>query len=76
MSEQERDVRLPERDRMKVPDAAKHLGVSVSTLDKMRHEGRGPRYLKIGGRIFYRVADLDAYIDASVVETIDSREKK
>ncbi|QNH11204.1 helix-turn-helix domain-containing protein [Xanthomonas sp. SI] len=60
-------------NRLKVPAAAKHLGISVSTLDKMRMEGRGPRYLKIGGRVFYRRADLDAYIEGSVVETSDSR---
>jgi len=53
--------------------AARYLGLSKSTLDKMRVEGRGPRYLKIGGRVFYRPADLDAYIEAAVIETTDSR---
>ncbi|HHA2904285.1 TPA: helix-turn-helix transcriptional regulator [Stenotrophomonas maltophilia] len=59
--------------RLKVPEAAKYLGVGISTLDKMRMEGRGPRYLKIGGRVFYRLADLDSYIEAAVIETTDSR---
>lgn len=59
--------------RLKVPEAANYLGVGISTLDKMRMEGRGPRYLKIGGRVFYRLADLDAYIEAAVIETTDSR---
>ncbi|KHS08002.1 hypothetical protein RM61_07185 [Xanthomonas phaseoli pv. phaseoli] len=59
--------------RLKCPAAAAYLGLSSSALDKMRHEGRGPRYLKIGGRVFYRQADLDAYLDASVVETTESR---
>lgn len=59
--------------RLTVPEAAKHLGVGVSTLDKMRMQGRGPRYLKLGSRIFYRQSDLDAYLEAAVVETTDSR---
>jgi len=59
--------------RLKGPAAATYLGLSHSTLEKMRHEGRGPRYVKIGGRVFYRRTDLDAYIEGSVVETTDSR---
>lgn len=59
--------------RLRVPEAAKYLELSTSTLDKMRVEGRGPRYLKIGGRVFYRLTDLDAYIEAAVIETTDSR---
>ncbi|WP_312916145.1 helix-turn-helix domain-containing protein [Stenotrophomonas sp.] len=59
--------------RFRVPEAAQYLGLGVSTLDKMRMEGRGPRYLKIGGRVFYRLTDLDAYIEAAVIETTDSR---
>lgn len=59
--------------RLKGPDAAAYLGLSHSTLEKMRHMGRGPRYLKVGGRVFYRQSDLDAYLEAAVVETTDSR---
>ena len=61
------------RERISVTGAARHLGLSASTLNKMRMEGRGPRYLKIGGRVFYRLTDLDAYIEAAVIETTDSR---
>ncbi|TAA11258.1 DNA-binding protein [Pseudoxanthomonas winnipegensis] len=62
-------------ERLTGNDAAKYLGLSKSTLEKMRHEGRGPRYLKIGGRVFYRRPDLDEYIERSVVETEDTRGK-
>lgn len=60
-------------DRLKVKDAAAHLGLSESTLNAMRCEGRGPRYVRLGNRIFYRRADLDAYLEACTVETTDSR---
>jgi excisionase family DNA binding protein len=60
-------------DRMTGPEAAAYLGISTSTLEKMRCEGRGPRYLKLGRRCFYRRSDLDQYLSAAVVETTDSR---
>lgn len=53
--------------------ASKYLGISVSTLEKMRHEGRGPRFLRLGRRVQYRKADLDLYVESRVVETTDSR---
>lgn len=43
--------------------AANHVGMSESFLRKLRREGRGPTYLKIGGAIRYDVADLDRWID-------------
>ena len=63
----------PPAERLSTAAAADWLGLSKSTLDKMRCEGRGPRYLRVGKRCFYRPADLDAYLEAAVVETADSR---
>ncbi|MGW8174085.1 MAG: helix-turn-helix transcriptional regulator [Stenotrophomonas sp.] len=63
----------PPAARLDATSAAEWLGLSKSTLDKMRCEGRGPRYLRVGKRCFYRPADLDAYLEAAVVETADSR---
>jgi hypothetical protein len=49
-------------------EAAKYLGgYSSSTLDWWRWKGRGPRYIKIEGRVFYRQSVLDAYLDQNVV---------
>ena len=61
------------RDRLPVRDAADYLGLSKSALDKFRGEGRGPRYLRLGNRIFYWKSDLDSYIEQGMVETSDSR---
>lgn len=60
-------------EKLSTAAAAAVLGLSKSTLDKMRCDGRGPRYLRVGKRCFYRPADLDAYLEAAVVETVDSR---
>ena len=48
--------------------AARKLHSSPATLSTWRSLGKGPKYVKIGGRVFYRLGDLDAFIDASVVD--------
>lgn len=45
-----------------VQDAADALGVSVSTLNKWRVSGFGPRFCKLGRRVGYRDEDLQAFI--------------
>lgn len=45
-----------------VDGAADLTGLSVSTLNKMRLTGDGPAYLKLGRRVAYDVADLDAWM--------------
>ena len=42
--------------------AASRLGLSVSTLAKLRLSGAGPAYSKLGRRVVYRLADLDAWV--------------
>lgn len=45
--------------------AAAHLGMCVKTLERMRRDGRGPRFIKMGPRLIrYRLSDLDAWLDA------------
>ena len=51
-----------------VQGAAKHTGLSKSTLDKMRIFGGGPIFVKYARRVVYRVSDLDAWMDAKRVE--------
>jgi hypothetical protein len=38
------------------------------TLANWRTLGRGPRYIRAGGRVFYRVRDLEAWLDAHTFE--------
>lgn len=50
---------------LNVRQAAARLGLSKSTLDKMRAAGKGPRYVKSTDRaVRYDPADLDAWIAA------------
>ena len=40
---------------------AARWNISPRTLERWRWVGEGPRYLKIGGRVVYRLADIEAY---------------
>ena len=41
---------------------------SYQALAQQRSRGEGPRYHKVGRRIFYRGDDLNEYLDRCVVE--------
>ncbi len=40
--------------------------LSPRTLEQWRWQGKGPRYLKIGGRVVYRLSDIEAFEAASL----------
>ncbi len=40
---------------------AEHWQVSEATLERWRSEGIGPIYLKLMGRVRYRLSDISAY---------------
>ena len=49
--------------KLRAPEAAVYLGLSASTLAKMRLRGDGPPYLKAGKRIvLYDTQDLEAWL--------------
>jgi predicted DNA-binding transcriptional regulator AlpA len=48
---------------LKTPEAARLLGLSGRTLEKHRTYGTGPRYSKLGGRVIYRLEDLQAWVE-------------
>lgn len=48
---------------LKTPEAATHLGLAPTTLEKHRCYGTGPVFRKLGGRIVYAIADLDAWAE-------------
>ena len=35
--------------------------ISPRTLERWRWAGEGPRFIKIGGRVVYRIADIEAF---------------
>lgn len=47
---------------MPVGIAAAYMGLSSSTLNKLRVFGGGPAYLKIGRRVVYQATELDEWL--------------
>jgi predicted DNA-binding transcriptional regulator AlpA len=43
------------------------LGLSPSTLSRLRFRGIGPRYVRIGDMVRYNPADIERWIDANSV---------
>ena len=48
--------------RLTVQAASRHVGLSASTLNKLRVFGGGPVFLKLGRRVVYDETDLDAWL--------------
>ena len=40
--------------------------ISHRTLERWRWTGEGPKFLKVGGRVVYRLADIEEYEQAIV----------
>lgn len=55
-------VRVLPDGRMTREDAARYLGLQSKTLAMWTMQGKGPKSVRVGGRIFYFKADLDAFI--------------
>ena len=42
-------------------ELAERLNISPRTLERWRWIGTGPTFLKVEGRVIYRLADVEAY---------------
>jgi predicted DNA-binding transcriptional regulator AlpA len=50
---------------LRTPAAAEYIGLTASTLEKMRLFGTGPPFVRIGSRaVGYCIDDLDRFIEA------------
>jgi excisionase family DNA binding protein len=47
---------------IRVKEAAAYIGISKSSLDKLRCFGGGPRFYKLGRSVVYNTADLDEWV--------------
>lgn len=54
-------LRDPPNRLLNVQEAARFLGLSVSTLNKMRMTGAGCPFLKLGRRVLYDLHDLQGW---------------
>jgi hypothetical protein len=42
-------------------ELAERWNISARSLERWRWIGEGPRFLKLGGRVVYRLEDIEAY---------------
>jgi len=42
-------------------ELSRRWSISPRTLERWRWLGQGPRYLKIGGRVVYRLEEIEAF---------------
>jgi predicted DNA-binding transcriptional regulator AlpA len=50
---------------LRTAEAAEYCGSSISTFEKLRLYGGGPRYVKLGRRVVYDPVDLDQWLAAN-----------
>jgi hypothetical protein len=61
------DVPAAGYDELLTPDqTSAKVKIAKQTLARWRVEGRGPRFLRLGNRIFYRPGDLEAWLATCV----------
>jgi len=56
--------------------AARYVGLSESTLAKLRLNGNGPVYCKLGRRVVYRPADLDQWLESRTARDTSDADAK
>lgn len=55
------------------PEAANYLGFAEQSLRKMRVDGDGPPFVRMGRKVGYRITDLDAWLAARVVTSTSQK---
>lgn len=50
-----------------VADIALFLDLPLSTMDKLRMQGKGPKCFKLGRRLYVRQVDLRIWLDAMAI---------
>jgi len=62
---------------MTTREAAAYLGISESTLEKLRSQGeKGPRFATVVGSVRYRLADLDDWVDRNIDRSVRERRRR
>nr|WP_294508570.1 helix-turn-helix domain-containing protein [uncultured Bilophila sp.] len=61
----------PRREYMDEKAASLYCGMPATTLRKRRSLGKGPSYIKDGGKVLYARRDLDRYMEARRIKTYE-----
>lgn len=68
-------IQIKELDRLSLtPDqASEATGIPKQTFAKWRHQGEGPKYIKIANRIYYRPQAIINFLETHEQATLDQR---
>ena len=44
-------------------ESAQHVRCSPRTLEARRLDGSGPKFVKVGRKVLYRISDLEAWLE-------------
>jgi hypothetical protein len=55
--------------RVAFDDAARYLGFSPKTLEQWKARCYGPAVYKIGGKLFYKLLDLEDFVGKEIAES-------
>ncbi len=53
---------------LRTEQVSARFGIPIRTLEDWRRRGRGPRYIRAGRSILYRVRDVEAWLAARTVD--------
>lgn len=59
---------LHERPLATMADLAAYLGIPEKTIRRWRHDGTGPRGLRLGKHVRFRWSDVDAWLEKQASE--------
>lgn len=48
--------------------AADYLGMNIRTIQSWRQQHKGPRFIRIGTHVRYRIEDLEQFVISNAVE--------
>lgn len=58
---------------MTTEEVEQAYGIAAKTLANWRSQGRGPAYHKLGGKVRYKISDVEDWVAQGRVLTVDSR---
>jgi len=68
-------MEIDPKELLRSDDVAVLLGVKPTTLIAWRHEGRGPKFLKIGRLAYYRDCDIREFLGGLLRDPADKAAK-
>lgn len=68
-------IQIKELDRLSLTpeQVSEATGIPKQTLAKWRHQGEGPKYVKIANRIYYRPQAIINFLETHEQATLDQR---